>query len=176
MISTDLNRNRTSGSEESSECLTLQLSHALHWISVDLSSSVKLLLLQTHFYFKSFLERKQDEQIFLSRRFSQKSPLTLINTLLLVTLHRLMALPNQCKSRGALNPFTHLLLQVTFTGLSIPCSHFAASCDRLVHSVCFTPERKFSNNRLPKKISRIEIHLFPWTDHKQTNSASSRYL
>lgn len=119
MISIDLNRNWTSGSEESSECWTLQLSHALHWVSGDLFSSVKLLLLQTHFYFKCSLQGKQDEQIFPSRGLSQISPLTLMNTLLLpVTLHRLMALPNHCKSWGTVNPFTHL--QMTFPGLSIP--------------------------------------------------------
>lgn len=121
MISIDLNRNWTSGSEESSECWTLQLSHALHWISGDLSSSVRLLLLQTHFYFKCSWEGQQDEQIFHNRGLSQKSPLTLTNTLLLpITLHRLIALPNHCKSWGTVNPFTHLHLQVAFTGLSIP--------------------------------------------------------
>lgn len=108
MISIDLNRNWTSGSEESSECWTLQLSHALHWISGDLSSSVRLLLLQTHFYFKCSWEGQQDEQIFHNRGLSQKSPLTLTNTLLLpITLHRLIALPNHCKSWGTVNPFTH---------------------------------------------------------------------
>lgn len=40
----------------------------------------------------------------------------------------------------------------------------------------FTPEKKVSNNRLPKKNSLIGIHLFPWIHPKQMNSPSSRYL
>lgn len=55
-------------------------------------------------------------------------------------------------------------------------SHFAASSDRLAHPVHFTPERKFSNNRVPKKISLIGIHSFPWIHPKQINSPSSRCL
>lgn len=175
MISIDLNRNWTSGSQQSSKCWTLQLFHAWHLISGYLSSSVKLHLLQTHFSFKCSLEGKQDEQFFPNKALSQKSSLTLINTPPPASdTADWWSFPT-IPSYGVQWIHSHISISrwhsLAWASLG---SHVAASCDMFVSPGHFSPERKFSNNRLPKKISLTGINLFPWIHPKQINSPSSR--